>query len=232
MSLPTHVAIIMDGNGRWAKKRLMPRTLGHREGVKRVREIVKYSGKLGIKYLTLFTFSTENWKRPKKEINTLLDMLAEHLYQEKDELEGNNVRFKVIGRRDRLPQNVLEGIDFLETETARNTGLTLVLAIDYGGKGEIVRAANQILKTLSKNESFDETVFRKFLYYPDLPDPDLLIRTGGEYRISNFLLFELAYTEIFFTDTLWPDFKVSEYNRALEFFQMRERRFGGIGDKS
>ncbi len=232
MSLPTHVAIIMDGNGRWAKKRLMPRTLGHREGVKRVREIVKHSGKLGIKYLTLFTFSTENWKRPKKEINTLLDMLAEHLYQEKDELEGNNVRFKVIGRRDRLPQNVLEGIDFLETETARNTGLTLVLAIDYGGKGEIVRAANQILKTLSKNESFDETVFRKFLYYPDLPDPDLLIRTGGEYRISNFLLFELAYTEIFFTDTLWPDFKVSEYNRALEFFQMRERRFGGIGDKS
>jgi undecaprenyl diphosphate synthase len=227
MTLPRHIAIIMDGNGRWAKKRHLPRILGHRKGVERVREIVRASGEIGIRYLTLYTFSSENWQRPKKEVGDLMKLLERLVADEEPELMKNNVRLNAIGRLSDLPAGVFEklnrSIDHLHT----NTGLVLTLALSYGGRGEIVDSLKKICAS-GKCATLTDKEFVEFLYDPALPDPDLLIRTGGERRISNFLLWQLAYTELYFTETLWPDFGKRELVSAIEDFAQRERRFGRV----
>lgn len=222
----------MDGNGRWAKERGMPRIAGHRAGIKAVRETVSACGELGIKYLTLYTFSSENWKRPPSEIQALMGYLEEYMVKEREELDKNNVRLKVIGRLDGLPEGartrILETEEFLRD----NDGLTLVLAINYGGRWEIVDAVKRISEDAIRGrislEGIDETVFSRYLYDPEIPDPDLLIRTGGEMRISNFLLWQIAYTELWITDIYWPDFRKEHLIEAIADYQRRERRFGGI----
>jgi len=224
--VPKHIAVIMDGNGRWARKRMMPRIYGHREGVKRVKEIVRACGEMGVEYLTLFTFSRENWKRPEKEVKELMQLLSKLLREEEKELMENNVRFKMIGRLEELPLDVVSGVKHLEDVTSHNTGLTLVLAINYGGRAEIIDA----VKKIKKKDEVTEENFKKFLYFPELPEPDLLIRTGGELRISNFLLWEIAYTELYFTKTLWPDFTKKELIKAIKDYSKRERRFGSVNE--
>lgn len=222
----------MDGNGRWAKKRLLPRVVGHREGVNRIRDIVRAAGEMGISYLTLFTFSSENWQRPEEEVSGLMKMLEKHLRDEMDELDKNNVRFEVIGRISELSADVQKGIHLMRERLSKNTGLVLVLALNYGGRQEVVdiakNLADAVLKGQLKLESADETVLKSFQYLPELPDPDLLIRTGAETRISNFLLWELAYTELYFTDCLWPDFTRAELEKAITDYGSRERRFGRV----
>lgn len=231
-SLPRHVAVVMDGNGRWARRRMFPRIVGHREGVKRVREIVRSCGELGISYLTLYTFSTENWNRPKAEVNELMKMLERLLRGEIEELNKNNVRFEAIGRIEGLPEKVQEGVRTMHERLSRNTGLVLVLGLNYGGRQEIVdmakRAAQVVLKGEADTDSINEETLGSFQYLPELPDPDLLIRTGVEKRISNFLLWQSAYTELYFTDVLWPDFKREELEAALVDYAARERRFGRV----
>ncbi|MEO0096760.1 MAG: isoprenyl transferase [candidate division WOR-3 bacterium] len=226
--IPAHIAIIMDGNGRWAKERNLPRYFGHRAGVDSVREIVRNCAKLGIKYLTLFVFSTENWERPKREINALMDLLKKLLKSEAKELNENNVRVKAIGQIERLPKEVKKNLEELIELTKNNTGLTLVLSLSYGGRQEILDAVKKILKKNLEPEKLNEEEFRKFLYDPEIPYPDLLIRTGGEYRISNFLLFQSAYTEFYFTKTLWPDFREKDLLLAIEDYQKRKRKFGRV----
>ncbi len=224
--IPAHICIIMDGNGRWAKKRGLPRIMGHNQGVKAVRKIVKHCGKIGVKYLTLYTFSTENWQRPEKEVNELMKMLKNLAVKEKEELKKNNVRVKVIGRLNLLPEEVRDNLFTLVKETEDRTGLTLILAISYGGRQEIIDGIKKFIKSGEKD--IDEEKFRNFLYAPEIPDPDLLIRTGGEKRISNFLLWQIAYSELYFTDTLWPDFNEKELEKAIEDYRNRERRFGRV----
>jgi undecaprenyl diphosphate synthase len=226
--VPTHIAIIMDGNGRWAKERNLPRYFGHKAGVESVREVVRGCARLGVKYLTLFVFSTENWERPKSEVNALMRLLKKLLKSEAKELHENNVRVKAIGQIERLPKEVKENLEELITLTKNNNGLTLVLALSYGGRQEIVEAVKKILKSKIEPEKLDEKEFRKFLYDSEIPDPDLLIRTGGELRISNFLLFQSAYTEFYFTPTLWPDFREKELILAIENYQKRKRKFGRV----
>ncbi|MEO0088994.1 MAG: isoprenyl transferase [candidate division WOR-3 bacterium] len=226
--IPTHIAIIMDGNGRWAKKRNLPRYFGHRAGVDSVREVVRNCAKLGIKYLTLFVFSTENWERPKREVNALMGLLKKLLKSEAKELNENNVRVKAIGQIEKLPKDVKKNLEELIELTRNNTGLTLVLSLSYGGRQEILDAIKKILKKNLEPEKLNEEEFRKFLYDPEIPDPDLLIRTGGEYRISNFLLFQSAYTEFYFTKTLWPDFREKDLLLAIEDYQKRKRKFGRV----
>ncbi|MEO0119202.1 MAG: isoprenyl transferase [candidate division WOR-3 bacterium] len=226
--IPTHIAIIMDGNGRWAKKRNLPRYFGHRAGVDSVREVVRNCAKLGIKYLTLFVFSTENWERPKREVNALMGLLKKLLKSEAKELNENNVRVKAIGQIEKLPKDVKKNLEELIELTRNNTGLTLVLSLSYGGRQEILDAIKKILKKKLEPEKLNEEEFRKFLYDPEIPDPDLLIRTGGEYRISNFLLFQSAYTEFYFTKTLWPDFREKDLLLAIEDYQKRKRKFGRV----
>ncbi len=226
--IPTHIAIIMDGNGRWAKERNLPRYFGHKAGVEAVREVVRGCARLGIKYLTLFVFSTENWERPKSEVNALMQLLKKLLKSEAKELYENNVRVKAIGQIEKLPKEVKENLEELINLTKDNNGLTLVLALSYGGRQEIVEAVKKILKIKMEPEKLDEKEFRKFLYDPEIPDPDLLIRTGGELRISNFLLFQSAYTEFYFTPTLWPDFREKELILAIEDYQKRKRKFGRV----
>lgn len=218
----------MDGNGRWAKERNLPRYFGHQAGVESVREVVRNCAKLGIKYLTLFVFSTENWERPKREVNALMDLLKKLLKSEAKELNENNVRVKAIGQIERLPKEVKKNLEELIELTKDNTGLTLVLSLSYGGRQEIVEAVKKILKKKLEPEKLNEEEFRKFLYDPEIPDPDLLIRTGGEYRISNFLLFQSAYTEFYFTKTLWPDFREKDLLLAIEDYKKRKRKFGRI----
>jgi undecaprenyl diphosphate synthase len=222
----------MDGNGRWAKKRLLPRVAGHHEGVKRVREIVRASGELGISYLTLYTFSSENWDRPAAEVSELMRMLERLLRDEIEELDRNNVRFEAIGRIEDLPPKVQKGIRKMHERLAGNTGLVLVLALNYGGRQEIVDMAKRLAEAIVKKEvdkdSIDTDTFSSFRYMPELPDPDLLIRTGAEKRISNFLLWQSAYTELYFTDVLWPDFTSKELEAALADYVGRERRFGKV----
>lgn len=229
-----HVAIIMDGNGRWAKKRGLPRVVGHREGVESVRIIVKTTKELNIKYLTLYTFSTENWKRPSNEVETLMDMLEEMLVKETPELNKNKVRINAIGRLEGLYPNAKKALDEALRLTKENDALILTLCLNYGGQGEIVDAVKKIViedrkKTINLDE-LDEEKFVHYLYDPTLPPPDLLIRTGAERRerISNFLLYQIAYAEIYFTKTLWPDFRKKEYLKAIEDFQKRERLFGAV----
>lgn len=223
-----HVAIIMDGNGRWAERRGLPRLEGHRKGIETVRVIVEESGRLGIPFLTLYSFSTENWRRPLQEVQGLLTLFEEAIHQYGEELKKNNVCVRFLGRRDGLPERLRKAMEDLEGKTRENTGLTLNLAVNYGGRDEILRAVQRFLESGKNLTTLTEETFRFFLDTGDQPDPDLLIRTGGEKRISNFLLWQVAYTELWFTDVLWPDFNVLLFHQALEDFAQRRRRFGGL----
>ena len=226
MKIPEHVAIIMDGNGRWAKERKLPRIIGHREGVESVREVVRTAREIGVKYLTLFTFSTENWRRPQDEVRGLFNLLERVAKREINLLLKNGIKLKVIGRKDELPERTRKIIESAEEKTKENKDMTLVLAFNYGGRREIIDAINKILKNGKKEINEDD--FRKYLYDPEIPDPDLLIRTSGEMRISNFFLWEIAYTELYFTDKYWPDFRREEFLKAIEEYAKRERRFGEV----
>lgn len=223
--LPRHVAIIMDGNGRWAKRRGLPRYYGHREGAKAVERTIDYALEFGIEYLTLFAFSTENWGRPKEEVNTIMSLLVEYINKKVPYLIERDVRLRFMGRRDNLPEMILKTIEEGEKETKSCKRMELIIALNYSGRAEIVDAANKLIKKCKK---ITEEEFKKFLYLPDIPEPDLLIRTSGEIRISNFMLWQLAYTELHFTETLWPDFNKDDFIKALYDYQSRERRFGKV----
>jgi undecaprenyl diphosphate synthase len=230
--LPAHVAVIMDGNGRWAKKRSLPRVSGHREGIKSVREIVTTSAELKLQVLTLYAFSLENWKRPRTEINTLMSLLREYLRKELKTLMKNNIRFQSIGRWRELNERVVEDLEWAMHETRFNTGLLFNIALNYGGRTELVDSFKEIYRELAANgkdpEKITEEMISQHLYTSGQPDPDLLIRTSGELRISNFLLWQIAYAEIWVTDVLWPDFRKQHLYEAIIDFQKRDRRYGGI----
>ena len=226
MKIPKHIAIIMDGNGRWANERNLPRIIGHKVGSESVREIIRVCLELGIEYLTLYSFSTENWQRPKEEIEGLMELLKFLLKNEVDELNRNGVSIKAIGRLDYLPNDVKNELFKAIEKTKNNNKLKLYLALSYGGRQEILDAINKIIN--SKLEFVDEGNFRNFLYDPNLPDPDLLIRTSGEYRISNFLLWQISYSEFYFTKTLWPEFRREEFIKAIEDYSKRKRKFGKV----
>ena len=230
--LPRHVAIIMDGNGRWAAQRSMPRVLGHRAGADAVRRTVETAARLGLECLTLYAFSTENWKRPRLEIRALMDLLTEYLRKELHSLKENNIQFRMIGRSEELHISVLEQIRKAELSTFQNTGLRLNIALNYGGRTEIVDAVRKLAREVSAGrlqpDEIDEELIQSNLYTRTLPDPDLLIRTSGEMRVSNFLLWQIAYAEIHVTDTLWPDFGERDLFAALIDFQKRDRRYGRI----
>ncbi len=226
--LPRHLAIIMDGNGRWAQERLLRRIVGHRKGVEAASMVVDECSKQGIAYLTLFAFSAENWLRPKTEVHALMELLKKYIKAETPKMMQNNIRFNVIGNRKDLPEDVNRVVDESLAKTAANTGMVLTLALSYGGRQEIVRAARLMAADIAsgKGTGDDEALFTRHLYSADLPDPDFLIRTSGEMRISNFLLWQLAYTELYFPDVNWPDFDKEQLNKALAVYQSRERRFG------
>jgi undecaprenyl diphosphate synthase len=227
--IPRHVAVIMDGNGRWAKSRNLPRIEGHRAGSKAVQEVVETSARVGIQVLTLYAFSRENWKRPKREVNALMRLLEDYLKKEDKVLVENNFKLVVVGRKEGLPSAVRRELDRVEALTRENTRLTIGLALNYGGRAEIVDAVRSILKEGRIDPGrLDEDVFARYLSTAGLPDPDLLIRTSGEYRVSNFLLWQIAYAEIWITPDYWPDFKRKHLLQALVDFQKRERRFGDI----
>jgi len=229
---PKHIAFIMDGNGRWAKERGLARTAGHRQGIQRVKEIIRGAGELGLEVVTFFAFSTENWGRPKKEVDVLMRYLDNFLDGQIKELERNNMRFRVIGRKDPLPKYLQAKIEKAEERTKKNTGLTVVLALNYGSRQEIVDAARafaaSVLDDSALLDQLDCESFARYLYTADLPDPDLLVRTSGEMRISNFLLWQLSYAELYFSRKYWPDFKMAELKEAILDFKKRERRFGGL----
>ena len=229
-NLPRHVAIIMDGNGRWAKKRHLPRLQGHRAGRESVRTVVRTAAKLGIPYLTLYTFSLENWRRSKDEVGGLMVLLEEVLRAEYDELNENGVQLRAIGRLDMLPANTRRALDETMAKLAGNRRLVLTLALSYGGRAEIVDAARRLAEQAQRGEidpkGIDESVFQQALYQPGIPDPDLLIRTSGESRVSNILLWQIAYAEILVTEVLWPDFREAELIESIDAYQKRERRFG------
>ncbi|MBN2372376.1 isoprenyl transferase [bacterium] len=230
--MPRHIAIIMDGNGRWAREKRLTRVAGHRAGVKAVRDIVEASVDIRLEVLTLYAFSVQNWERPKREVNTLMRLLVEYLKKELPEMMEQDIRMIAIGDLDRLPSRVRETLAFTIEKTKNNKGMTLNLALNYGGKSEICHAAKQIARKIKEGQieadQIDEGLFSRHLYTADLPDPDLLIRTSGEMRISNFLLWQLAYAEFWITQTLWPDFNRAEFFQAIIDFQKRERRFGRI----
>ena len=232
-NLPSHVAIIMDGNGRWAKKRLLNRIKGHEKGSETVRTIVRTCREIGIRILTLYAFSTENWQRPQAEIYALMTLLKKFLISEQKEMMDNNIRLNTIGQTERLPEDVRQELQKNIMLTSKNDGLILNLALSYGGRAEIVKAVREIAIKAKDGridpDSITLDLFSKHLYTGEMPDPDLLIRTSGEMRISNFLLWQLAYTEIYVTDTLWPDFGKDEFIRILKNYQQRERRFGNVG---
>jgi undecaprenyl diphosphate synthase len=233
--LPRHLAIIMDGNGRWAKERMLRRIVGHRRGVETVRAVVEECSRLGIRYLTLYAFSSENWLRPKTEVRALMALLKRYVKMETSRMMQNNIRFNVIGNRDDLPPDVNREVDAAIARTAGNSGMTLTLALSYGGRQEIIRAASLLAADLAAGRvaaaAVDETMFDGYLFTAGMPDPDFLIRTSGEMRISNFLLWQLAYTELYFTEVNWPDFNTGELHRALCDYQARERRFGRTSDQ-
>jgi len=230
--LPAHVAVIMDGNGRWAQGRGLPRVAGHREGVKAARALVRTADALGLRYLTLYAFSTENWNRPEDEVTTLMRLLEESIYRELPELMERNVRLRVIGRLGGVPLPVRRGIDHVVHETRANTGLTLLMAFNYGGRNELLDAFRALARRVRAGElepdELSEAHVAAALYTGGVPDPDLLIRTSGEMRISNFLLWQIAYTELWVTPTYWPDFGAVDLYRAVADFQRRTRRFGGV----
>lgn len=232
MNIPEHVAIILDGNGRWAKKRLMPRTYGHSAGAKNVEKICDEAHEIGIKYITVYAFSTENWKRPKDEVDTIMKLLKNYLKDYLEKIKTNNMVFRVIGDRSGLRDDIIEDIIELEKASKNNTGLNFTIAINYGGRDEILRAVKNVVADVENKkldfEKIDERCFGEYLDTKDIPDPDLLIRTSGELRLSNFLLWQLAYSEFYFTDKLWPDFDKKELMKAVKKYSERDRRFGKI----
>ena len=234
-SLPRHIAIIMDGNGRWARKHSLSRIRGHREGAESVRDIVRVCRKIGIEVLTLYAFSTENWQRPRPEISALMKLLKQFLKSELAEMMENNIRLKAIGQIERLPAGVVKVLREVMDTTIKNQGMILNLALSYGGQDEIVEAVRKIVAEVRadrlKPEEITKAVFSNYLYTQGMPEPDLLIRTSGEMRVSNFLLWQIAYTEIFVTNTLWPDFRREELIHIVHDYQERERRFGETGNQ-
>jgi undecaprenyl diphosphate synthase len=235
MVVPHHVAIIMDGNGRWAKARSQPRHAGHRAGVKSVRETVETAAKRGVSFLTLFAFSSENWRRPQDEVSRLMSLFLEALQREVDELHRNNVRLRFVGERRQLKPKLVRKIEAAERQTGDNSGLNLLVAVAYGGRWDIVNAARQLAGKVVNEElsidDIDDDDFAGELALAGIPDPDLLIRTGGEQRISNFLLWNLAYSELYFSDCLWPDFRERQFDEAMHFYGMRQRRYGHTGEQ-
>ena len=234
-NLPEHIAIIMDGNGRWAKKKGNQRIFGHKNGVKAVREVVEGAGEIGIKYLTLYAFSTENWNRPKQEVDALMNLLVSTIESEAHTLIKNNVRLMTIGDTEGLPKNVASKLKKLIDKTSNNKGLTLVLALNYSARWEILNAVKNIISDNNQSainiDKLDNKFFETYLNTKDIPDPDLLIRTSGEYRISNFLIWQIAYSELYFTEVLWPDYRKPDLYTAILDFQKRERRFGKISEQ-
>jgi undecaprenyl diphosphate synthase len=230
--LPGHIAIIMDGNGRWAAQRHLPRVEGHRAGIDSVRNVVETSARLGIGVLTLYAFSVENWKRPITEVSTLMSLLKRYLRLELNTLLRNNIRFRVIGREEELAPDVRGELKMAEEKTARNAGMLFNIALNYGGRAEIVDAARRAIESGVRPEDLDEQRFASFLYTAGQPDPDLLIRTSGEMRVSNYLLWQIAYSEIYVTDTLWPDFRRRHLIEAVLAYQKRDRRYGGISARA
>jgi len=230
--IPVHIAIFMDGNGRWASKRGLPRSAGHREGANTLKRIVRICNDIGIKYMTVYAFSTENWSRPKEEVDSLMSLLVEFLKNADNELSGQNIRIRIIGESERLTAEIRNEIARVTEKTKGNTGLTLIIALNYGGRTEIVNAAvrlsKDVKKGLVKPEEVDETLFSNYLYTAGIPDPDLVIRPSGEYRISNFLLWQSSYSEFWYSNILWPDFSRKDLITAIEDFQKRNRRFGGL----
>lgn len=231
-TVPASIAIIMDGNGRWAKKKGWMRSVGHRFGVKTVKNIIKACDRLGVKVLTLYAFSTENWKRSSEEVGAIMALVVEFLKKDTDELCANNVCMRFIGDLSRLPADTLKSIEDTIQRTKENTGLIVNIALNYGGRAELARAAKRLALKVENGElnanEIDEALFSSMLYTSDCPDPDLLIRTGGDIRISNFLLWQIAYSELYFTDVLWPDFDEQELYRAIASYQKKDRRFGGV----
>ncbi len=233
--LPRHVAIIMDGNGRWAKKRNKERVFGHREGVNSVKSVVEGAEELGIKYLTLYAFSSENWKRPKDEVEALMDLLVQGVKEELDNIKERNIKISVIGDLSRLKPQVRQSIEASIEQTRDNTGLNIIIALSYSGRDELVyafrRIAEKIVSGQLQPQDINQQVISDHLYTAGIPDPDLLIRTSGEIRISNFLLWQISYTELYFTEILWPDFKKDQFFEAIYNYQQRERRFGKISEQ-
>ncbi len=230
--LPVHIAIIMDGNGRWAKRKNIPRNFGHREGGNTLKKIVAFCDKIGIKYLTVYAFSTENWKRPKSEVDFLMDLLREYLKNAESELAGKNIRIRVVGTDDGLSEELQKEILRVMKSTEKNTGMCLNIALNYGGREEIIHAVKEIIKDIDKGnlkyDDINEKALSDRLYTAGIPDPDILIRTSGEKRISNYLLWQSAYSEFLYSDVLWPDFREEHVLRAVLEYQKRNRRFGGI----
>ncbi len=231
-NLPKHIAIIMDGNGRWAKKRGLNRSAGHRAGAKTLEKITRYAGNIGIRHLTVYAFSTENWKRPKDEVDALMVLLGEYLSDYKNLIGDDNICIRIVGSKEGLSQEILQKIKTVEEATAHNDGLTLNIALNYGGREEITNAVKNIVEKINNHvicaEDIDEELIGKYLYTAHSPEPDLIIRPSGERRLSNFLLWQSAYSEFWFADINWPDFKTSDLNRAIIDFQQRNRRFGGV----
>ena len=234
-NIPIHVAVIMDGNGRWAKRRALPRHAGHRSGVRSVRRTVELAAARGVKYLTLFAFSSENWSRPRDEVSKLMSLFVEALQREVDELHRNNVRLEFVGAREQLSASLVDKIASAEEQTRDNTGLRLIVAVAYGGRWDILQAVRRLADRAVAGElqvqDIDEAAIARELQLQGIPDPDLLIRTGGEQRISNFLLWNLAYAELYFCDTLWPDFGDEQFDAALAYFAKRQRRYGHTGEQ-
>ena len=226
--IPAHVAIVMDGNGRWAKEKGMPRLSGHNAGMKALKEIVKHSDVLGVKYLTVYAFSTENWKRSAEEVSGIFKLLVLYVKSEIDELDANNVKVNILGNYAALPKESVSAVEYALERTKNNTGLVFNIALNYGGRAEIVRACQEMMRDGLYPEEVSEERFASYLYTAGMPDPDVIIRTGGEYRLSNFLTWQSAYSELVVTATYWPDFSPEEYEKALEEFQKRDRRFGGV----
>lgn len=231
MVIPTHVAVILDGNGRWAKKRGVPRAMGHKAGCETLEVMVEAAARMGIGYFTVYGFSTENWKRSAEEVGALMQLFRYYMVRLLKIASENNVRVKMIGEKSRFAPDIIEGIDRLVEGTKDNTGMTFVIAVNYGGRDEIVRAARKLVKDYRENgkdvSTIDESVFASYLDTDGIPDPDLLIRTSGELRLSNYLLWQLAYTELYITECLWPDFNQEELEKAIVAYNGRERRFGG-----
>lgn len=232
LKIPRHVAIIMDGNGRWAKRRFLPRTYGHMQGSKIVEKIIRDAGDLGIEYLTVYAFSTENWKRSEEEVSTLMKLLSKYLTDCIQKCNKDNMKVKVIGDISRLSDELKEKILHIEEISKNNTGLQFTMALNYGSRDEIIRSMKRMIEDMvEKNKNVDdinESLFEQYLDTKDMPDPDLMIRTSGEERLSNFMLWQLAYTEFYFTDVLWPDFSREELIKAIEYYNGRNRRFGGV----
>ena len=236
MNVPQHIAIILDGNGRWAKKKGMPRNYGHAQGSKNVERICEDAYKMGVKYLTVYAFSTENWKRPKEEVNALMDLLRNYMKTCLKTADKNRMRVRVLGDKSALDEDIRTRIAQLEEATKDNDGLCFQIALNYGSRDEMVRAMKQMCTDCKEGkldpEEINETVFETYLDTHDIPDPDLMIRTSGEQRLSNYLLWQLAYSEFYFTDVLWPDFTKEELAKAIEYYNHRDRRFGGVKEEN